>query len=358
MQKQIHGGDIYSGQYSLDFSISVSPLGIPESVKLAYADAAGSIGQYPDIHCRKLRKALSVRYSLPQDWIVCSGGAAELIFAAALARRPRKALLISPCFSEYEAALRLSGCTDIRYYECTREHGFLIREDILDMITDDLDMFYLCNPNNPTGVLVPDELMLEIAETCRRRKVLLVLDETYVGLLRQPKQVTLRRRLEGNDFLFIIDAFTKMYALPGLRLGFGMASDSMLIEKVRSCMQPWNVSAPAQACGLAALEDEAYVRKARQTVREEMTFLRESFDRIGITWYGSSVNFMFFRGPEDLADRCGREGILIRDCSSYRGLEPGYFRVSCRNRRDNEKLCGILAGFYAEKEEKRRIPFG
>lgn len=355
MQAQVHGGDIYSADYSYDFSTSISPLGMPEGVRAAYLEAAGTIAQYPDVRCRRLKAAISGGLSVPKDWIVCSGGAAELIYAVAYAVRPGKALLVAPSFIEYEKALRLSGCGEIRTYLCREENGFLIGEDLLDQITDDLDLFYLCNPNNPTGVLVPFELMLEIVDRCRQKKVLLVLDECYVGLLRHPKQVTMIRRLEGNEFLFILNAFTKMYAMPGVRLGFGLCCNRPLLEKVRNCMQPWNVSTAAQACGLAALQDQAYVRRVRDVIVEEMEYLQSSFDRMGIEWYGSSANFMFFRGPVDLFDRCAREGILIRDCSNYRGLEPGYFRVACKGRRENEKLCGILAGIYAEEEYRSRI---
>ena len=354
MQSQVHGGDIYSAEYSNDFSISTSPLGMPDGVRKAYIESANTLSQYPDVRCRELRTVISKEFLIPKEWIVCSAGAAELIYAVANAIRPRSGLVIAPSFSEYETALRLSGCTDIRFYTCREESGFLIGEDILDLITDDLDLFDLCNPNNPTGVLVSFELMLEIVERCRQKHVLLVLDECYVGLLRYPKQVTMLRRLEGNDYLFILNAFTKLYSVPGLRLGVGVTSSRPLLEKVRSCMQPWNVSSAAQACGIAALRDKAYVHRVRETVQEEMDFLKSSFDRIGITWYGSSSNFMFFRGPEDLFDRCAAEGILIRDCSNYRGLEPGYFRVSCRMRRDNEKLCGILAGIYAEEDYRLR----
>lgn len=349
MQTQVHGGDIYSAEYAYDFSTSISPIGVPEGVRAAYAEAAATLDLYPDVRCRKLKKAISQASSVPEDWIVCSAGAAEVIYAIAYAVSPHSALLLAPSFSEYETALRMSGCRDIRYYTCREENGFLIGEDILDCITEDLDIFYLCNPNNPTGVLVPFELMLEIVEACRKKGVLLVLDECYVGLLRHPKQVSMVRRLEGSDSLIIVNAFTKTYALPGLRLGYALSSNRHLIEKVRSCMQPWNVSETAQLCGIAALKEDDYIRRARNAVVEEMSFLKSSFDRMGITWYGSSVNFMFFRGPADLFDRCAARGILIRDCSNYRGLGPGFFRVACRSRRENEKLCGSLAEIYTEE---------
>lgn len=352
MQKQIHGGDIYSSHYQMDFSTSISPLGVPDTVRKAYLEAVLTLHQYPDVECRELRQALSEHYSVPKDWLICSSGAAELIYAIAFAKRPRTALLLEPSFSEYETSVRLSGCQDVRFYTCREETGFLVGTDLLEMITDDLDIFFLCNPNNPTGVLVPQELMLEIVLRCKQKNVLLVLDECYVGLLRQPKQVTMLRQIGGNENLFLINAFTKMYAMPSLRLGFGISSDTVFLEKVRDLLQPWNVSGPAQACGIAALQDPGYVRRVRICVREEMTYLRETFDRIGITWYGSEGNFMFFKGPEDLFSRCGREGILIRDCSSYRGLGPGFFRVAAKTRRENEKLCGILENIYHENHRR------
>lgn len=343
MQIQEHGGDIYSASYRLDYSVSVNPLGTPHSVRHAVIRSTGVLEQYPDRSCRDLRRKLSDRLRLPAHWITCGNGAAELIFAAALARRPQTALLICPGFSEYEKALRASGCEDIRFYLCTRGNGFRVGEDVLEQITEEIDMMFLCNPGNPTGIMIPRDLMVRILKRCREKEVLLVLDECFLELTAQPGEHTMMGYVADNPDLLVLRSFTKTYAMPGVRLGFCVTSNKNLTDRIRDSIQPWPVSIPAQMAGEAALEETEYLQESRALIRKELQYMRQTFERIGINCYDSEVNFLFFEGPENLLEQCAKKGILIRDCRSYRGLGPGYYRVAVHTRRDNEELCGILS---------------
>ncbi len=346
MQTQIHGGDIYSAQYRLDFSTNINPLGTPQSVRRAVVHSVGELGHYPDVRCRELRAALSENLRISANWIICGNGAAELIFAVAMAVHPHSALLICPGFSEYEKALRVSGCRDIRYYLCTRGQGFKVGEDILERIDRDIDMMYLCNPVNPTGVRIGQDLMVRIMEKCRENHVLLVMDESYLELSGQPEDYSLIGHVADDPYLLVIRSFTKTYAMPGIRLGYCITSNKVLRDQIHDAIQPWPASIPAQRAGVAALKETDYLEESRRLIRRERQYLMQQFDRIGITYYESESNFLFFEGPEDLLQQCTKKGILIRDCSSFRSLTPGYYRISIHKRRDNEELCGVLSDIY------------
>lgn len=341
MENHKHGGDIYRHKNVTDFSANCNPFGTPESVKKAAADAMNRILNYPDTECEALRKAISDYEKIPAEYILCGNGAADLIFSLVLGMKPEKALLLAPGFAEYEQALSTVNCKIKRYY-LKEEKGFAPEEEILEYITSDVDMMFLCNPNNPTGVITKQELILKILEKCREEHVFLVLDECFTDFTDAPYENTLKGVLEDYDNLFILKAFTKRYAMAGIRLGFGLCSNREIHEKISMVTQPWNVSIPAQEAGIAALKEEEYVKNSMEYLKKEKVFLRKGIEDAGLKTYGSEANYIFFRGPEDLYEYCLENGLLIRNCGNYEGLEKGYYRVAVKLREDNEKLIKIL----------------
>ena len=143
--------------------------------------------------------------------------------------------------------------------------------------------------------------------------------------------------------LFLLKAFTKRYAMAGIRLGYGLCSNLAVLEKMQEAVQPWNVSIPAQAAGVAALEEEEYVDEARQIIGAEREFLRDGLRQLGFSVYDSRANYIFFRGPSGLVEHALKKQVLIRDCSNYRGLSEGYYRVAVRTHEENIKLLEALA---------------
>ncbi len=346
---QFHGGDIYRNQINMDFSVNSNPLGPQPEVVKAIRDAAANISQYPDVYCEKLLSALCSFEQVEKDQIICGNGAAELIFSAALAVRPKKAMLLSPTFSEYERALRITD-TKITYYELKKEQKFLIREDILEDITDDMDIVFLCNPNNPTGQVTSRELLEKITEKCWDCGAYLVLDECFLDFLDMPEEYEMRAGLERYKNLLIVKAFTKLFCMPGLRLGYAMSSDRQLLDRMDQVVQPWNVSVLAQAGGVAALENcKAYIDRTKILMKGERAFLIREIRKLGYIVYGSMANYIFFKAEEDpkeisLYQQALSAGILIRDCSGYRGLGRGYYRIAVRTRQENERMIAWLKG--------------
>lgn len=337
-----HGGDVYSHPGVLDFSTNSNPLPTSAPILEAVQDSIKLLSQYPDCDCRRLRKALAGKlscFSAPIDSedIICGNGAAELLFTLVLARKPRKALLTVPGFLEYEAALESVG-TEIIYATLREDNGFALTGEFLSFLKEDMDMVFLCSPHNPTGGLIDRELLGEIADFCEKKRILLVMDECFQDFLQEPSRHSLLPELAQRRYVFILKSFTKLFGLAGVRLGYGVTKNRKLLEQMKRCRQPWPVSVPAQMAGLAALEQEEYVRLSREYVRRERKFLCEGLRKAGWKVYEPSANFIFFQGPSGLQEKLLEKGILIRDCSNYRGLGQGYYRIAVKNHEENERL--------------------
>ncbi|SHI21611.1 L-threonine O-3-phosphate decarboxylase [Sporobacter termitidis DSM 10068] len=353
----IHGGDMEGyileyGSEPLDFSANCNPLGIPDGVPPAIAAAAAGADRYPDPLCRRLRAALSERLALPDSCILCGNGAADLIFRLALAAKPKTALVTAPTFAEYELALETAGCRVLRH-ALAPEAGFALTEALLARITPGLDMLFICNPNNPTGLTVAPPLLRRILAACEDSGTLLVVDECFNGFLDEPEKHTLRGCLKDADKLLILDAFTKLYGMAGVRLGYCMTKNLPLLEAMKNAGQPWAVSSLAQAAGLAALREDGYVARARALVKTEREYLLRELRRLGLAALSGEANYIFFRADVPrLAENLRARGILIRDCGNYAGLASGCWRIAVRPHGENIKLIEALSGLLGQTTTK------
>ena len=343
MTKHIHGGDVYKYRNCLDFSANLNPLGTPESVKKAICDSLDHIAEYPQVGSELLREKIAEYEGVKTEEVICGNGAAEVIFTLCRAVNPKKALIPAPTFAEYGQALSSTGC-ELEYYMLTENEGFMLGEAYLDILHKGLDMAFLCNPNNPTGMLIPHRLLKKILEKSRKLGILLVVDECFLDFVKESQEYSLKRSLSGFDNLFILKAFTKRYAMAGVRLGYGLCSNRVLLDKMEQNVQPWNVSTMAQAAGIQALSETEYVEKGRQLVFRESQWLKEEMTRIGYKVFPSEANYIFFKGPEELFDFCLRKRIVIRDCSNYPGLTKGYYRIAVKKHEENVKLIEVLEG--------------
>ncbi|KIR01576.1 L-threonine 3-O-phosphate decarboxylase [Lachnospiraceae bacterium TWA4] len=339
----VHGGDIYGKSYELDYSVNVNPMGTPQSVIEAAAEGAKLSAQYPDVHCTELRKAVSQFFSVPEEWLIFGNGAADLIFSLNLSIRPKKILLPAPTFAEYGQAAKVIDC-ELVYYYLKEENNFAIDEGFIEAITEDIDLLFLCNPNNPTGCLVDKDFLHKLLEHCKKTNTMVVIDECFNEFLDNPKDYSMMDELEHYKNLFILKAFTKTYAMAGLRLGYGLTSNQELLAKMSECNQPWAVSIPAQYAGVAALKEVDYVKKSKQILKEERTYLKNEMKRLGFKVFDSKSNYVFFKSnlPFNLQDACKKKAILIRNCDNYIGLGEGYFRISVKMPEENRKLIKIM----------------
>lgn len=440
--KLSHGGDwagfaIEYGTEPLDFSMNVNPLGIAPEVQQAIAKAGASADRYPDPLCRALVQRLADYEGIPSDLIFCGNGAADIIFrlaqvlgqgtacgtkdsrsaagagresvsetsriAAGAGRAPAPArrpvlLITAPTFSEYATAFAGSGW-EVRRYRLREKGQFRIEEDILKMIGEDTDAVFLCEPNNPTGVVTERQILQEIMQRCRETGTWLVVDECFNGFLADSAAVSMKRNLqnwlrdEQGGGLIILKAFTKLYGMAGVRLGYCLCSSEEVVGRLRAAGPPWNVSSLAQAAGIAALDAPEHAARGVKIVQVERPWMKEQLQRLGIRQVYGEANYLLFHiGADDRPDSRGgaetqsdgsggvetqtdgsggamtqptdtegakestqplheqlrRRGILIRDCSNYEGLGEGWYRIAVRKHEENRRLIEALSEALAE----------
>ena len=326
----LHGGDIYGSDGRkinniLDFSANISPLGMPEKVWQAVITSMEAATHYPDPDSRALRLALveKYKYQINIENFLCGNGAADLIYRLIYAVRPKRALVIHPTFVEYEEAMAVVG-TEIVSYDLNHE-DFEIHEDILEKITDATDMIFICNPNNPTGVLTKRSLLAKILDKAKSHKCLLVIDECFLDFTGQVREAayTMLPYIKGYDNLLILKSFTKMFVMPGIRLGYAISGNLALLEKMKHAGQSWPVSTMATVAGIAALAEENYVQQVVAYVDTEREYLQSVLDDCGLRWVAGHANYILFYAPQfpHLERELAKYDIRIRTCDNCENLD-------------------------------------
>lgn len=341
IKKSIHGGDIYRNQVKLDFSVNINPLGMPEQVVDEIKKSVERCICYPDMECENLKKAISRERGADSGHILCTNGASEGFMAIVHAIRPKTCLVPMPSFYGYRKALAAVEC-EIKPYYLKKDKDFQLDEEILDYLDEGVDMVFLTNPNNPTGAGISTKLMLEIITRCRKKNIVAVVDECFIDFVKEKNIRSLAEHLEQFENLVIVWAFTKIYALPGLRLGSLFCGNKELLEKISSQLPEWNVSVPAQEAGKVALLQKEYVEKTVELVKKEREFLAEELKKEGIRVYPSCSDFLLLETEMSLYEELLKEGILIRDCSNFEGLEKGFYRIAVRTRKENQVLLDAI----------------
>lgn len=343
--KYEHGGDIYSYPQLVDFSANINPFGTPKEVIEAIKKAADHVAPYPDFSCRKLRDAIANREGIVPEQILCGNGAADLIYRFVTAIKPKLALLVVPCFSEYEQALQSVGC-QVEYYKLD-QGSFALTEEFLEALTEELDLICLCTPNNPTGISIPKELLEKIIKRCKEKNIAFLLDECFLDFVGEEKQFPPYKEREHYDRMFTLRAFTKMYGLAGIRLGYGFCEDAQLLEQMQLCGPPWNVSTVAQEAGIAALGLTEFPKKIRSYIEKQKEYLYTELKQMNLTVWQSDANYLFFKAEKHLKEKLIKQGFLIRDCSNYVGLQEGYYRIAVKTEEENKRLIQALKNSFS-----------
>lgn len=410
-----HGGDIYGdAAVKIDFSVNTNRLGMPQAVRSAVMASADAWEQYPDALCRKLRRAAAAFYKadgtpIPEEWLVFGNGASDILYAVVSAIRPKQAILLAPGFSEYEQALRMCGC-EIRWLHLKEEDGFSLesaKDELYAMLRDDSGnvpkivlpekvvkmesvsiesaqehirknefqesfsskheaawekMLIIGNPNNPTGGAISADEMGELGEVCRETHTWLMLDECFQWFLDARRECSFVGNLlnDAGDHIILLNALTKICSMAGLRLGYGIIPNAGLRERLEKFRQPWSVSAPAQAGGVAAFAELAdhsegnLLERTEVFLKTERPWLAKKLEELGFTVYPSQANYLLFRSsdedPYDYKQVCLKHGILIRACENFEDLNQHYYRVAVRKRRENESLLNTLKAVQSGAE--------
>ncbi|MCT4562985.1 MAG: threonine-phosphate decarboxylase CobD [Maledivibacter sp.] len=349
-----HGGNIYgiakeygiSQNEIIDFSANINPLGIPNKLKAAIASNIEMLGNYPDPDYKDLVTAIAGYNNINEDFVIPGNGATEIIFKIVEAVKPKKSLLLAPTFLEYERALKRVE-SEVHYYSLNENNEFNIdKNELLQKLDYDIDFLVLCNPNNPTGQIIGRDILKEILIKCKSRSINLMLDEAFIEFVDDEENSSLIDLLNDFDNLFIIRALTKFFAIPGLRIGYGLISNKGIKERIISRKEPWTINGFAAICGEVLLGDKEYISRSKEYFVSQRKRMHGKLKELeGIRVFEPRANYIFFRLLDEniaLKDRLITRKILIRQCDNYINLGKAFYRVAIKDEKSNDKLIEAL----------------
>jgi len=348
MYEYSHGGNAVFEQGNeniIDLSASINPLGMPENVASAIIRDIPNINRYPDNFSILLREKTAAFEGVNPEWIFLGNGASDIIFRLPRAVGATKVMVCAPTFADYERSARSYGAEVCRY-TMSKDNDFSLDASFVKAVqVEEPNLVYICNPNNPTGKLTETELIGELLDVCKRIGAWVVIDECFIDFAEQASIYTSKAFLNDYSNLVILKAFTKVFAMPGIRLGYALCSDKDLIDSLYFHGADWAASNLAQAAGLAALDDaNAYIKRTAEYVAAQRCLIERELARLGYMVFASSANYILFQNPFpfDLRDKLNSAGIRIRSCGNFPGLDDTYYRIAVSTKENNSKLLAVM----------------
>ena len=383
-EMDFHGGNIYKVfrekniKEILDYSSNINPYGIPESLKSRIIENLEILERYPDPDYVELREKLANLNNVNLSDIILGNGATEIIFLFMKVINPKKILIVSPTFGEYERAVKAVGtsrnsidlsCSDdnknienkeieIEYFELKESDDFKLNiGNLKNQLEKKYDLLIICNPNNPTGKFLKLAQTEEILKECNKYDTKLFIDEAFIEFLADGMKESIINTEENKKNLFVTRAFTKFFAIPGLRLGYGMYFDKELEQKISEKKEPWSVNNIAELAGLTVLDDTEYIEKTLKWITKEKIYMYEKLNEIsGIKVYETEVNFITGKIDEKLfseglnvkilREKMLEQGILIRDASNFKFLDERFFRLAIKDRASNDRVIEVMKEIF------------
>ena len=383
-----HGGNIYKVfrekniKEILDYSSNINPYGIPDSLKKRITENLEILERYPDPDYIELRQKLAHLNKVDVPNIILGNGATEIIFLFMKVINPKKILIAAPTFGEYERAVKATERVEdssilgnsnkkkydeksfgkqkieIEYFELKESDDFKLNiGNLKNELAKKYDLLIICNPNNPTGKFLKLSETEQILKECNKYNTKLFIDEAFIDFLEDGMKESIINTKENKQNLFVTRAFTKFFAIPGLRLGYGIYFDKNLEKGISEKKEPWSVNNIAEIAGLTVLDDTEYIEKTLKWIKEEKIYMYEKLNEInGIKPYKTEVNFITVKIDEKLfseglnvkilREKMLEQGILIRDASNFKFLDERFFRLAIKNRKNNDRVIGTLKKIF------------
>lgn len=331
----------------LDFSANINPLGAPEWLRPLISRQIGSLVHYPDPQCTELRGAIAEKFNISLDEVIAGNGSTEILYLLPRVLHASRAIIPVPSYLDYTSAAELGGM-QVEKMPLAEEEEFVLNLPKLAQKLRGGEIVIVGRPNNPTGFFFNDndfrKLALDYPDT------IFVVDESFINFIEGAKSLITDR----PSNVIVLFSLTKFYAIPGIRLGFAVA-DRRIIDELYRIMPPWSVNTIAQAVGTAAVKDTAYASESKKIVLEERQWLQNELSKMpGLKVYPGSANFLLVKlnnndkNAPQLAQKMLSDGIAIRVCDNFAGLDERFFRVAVRTREENIRLCSALARSLGE----------
>lgn len=334
----------------IKFGANVNPLGLSENVKQQLASRLDILSSYPDRDYTTLRNTISEYCNVPAEFILPGNGSSELIALLIQERNPKHTLILGPTYSEYSRELSFSGSTQ-EYYHLREEDNFVLNvDDLCQTLEGNYDFLIICNPNNPTSSAITREDLQKLLTFCAEKNIFVMIDETYVEFAPDISEITAVTLTKEFTNLMVLRGVSKFYAAPGMRLGYGITGNLDFLKKMKEKQVPWSLNSLGALAGELMLQDKDYIHRTRELILSERTRLLQALVEIPTyKTYPAYANFILLKIQKpvltsyDIFDACIRQGLMIRDCSSFECLDGEYIRFCIMNLEDNTRLLNILS---------------
>lgn len=350
-----HGGNLMelarqlgcSPQEIIDMSSNTNPLGPPPGLIEYLKDHVDAVGSFPEVDSKSITELFAEFYGIDSRRVLAGNGTTQIIYSIPQVLEVKNALIVGPTYSDYEDACHLQNVkATFIYAEAFTD--FQVDLHQIKMHLEHVDAVFICNPNNPTGSLIP---MDALESLCRSYpETYFIIDESYLPFVAGGDALSLRNLESGN--LIVLSSISKIFAIPGLRIGF-MISAAHMIKRFKRFLQPWSVNSLAQLAvrHLMANKDaaDAFIEKTQHHIRtERRRFLSAAKNFSNIHLFPSTTNFVMAQlpdglGAEDVINRLSRNKIMLRNCSNFNGLSSQFIRVSLKTADVNNMLVAKLA---------------
>lgn len=342
-----HGGNVFEIAQKLDVSLEeITDLSsnvahvIPKSIKKYLQSHIEGISRLPEPYSNSASLQIADYYGIQSSQLILGAGTTELIQWLCYFYASQKVFIVQPTYSDYEKYASLHG-HQIIHHVLRMDDGFHFNRDRFYKEMPHPDMVFICNPNNPTGKLIDQDILLSIIHKFSR--TLFVIDESYMPFVKSELSFSLHGKSISN--LVVLRSMSKIYGIPGLRLGWLYSSNESLIEKIKNAISPWSVNSLAQMIVPKLLEyntDE--LRLEIQKTKER--FLQSISDLSWLIPYPTLTNYVLIRSVKysstELFEYCYKAQILIRNCDNFRGLDPSFIRISFKDSISTQKVVGVL----------------
>ena len=333
----------------VNFGANVNPLGISGKVTSALAENLDVLSTYPDREYSSLRQVIGNYCLVDSKHIMVGNGTSELIALLIEQSFPKKTLILGPTYSEYERELSFSTSI-IEYHNLGPEDNFIFNlDDLVDKLSNNYDLLIICNPNNPTSTFIDSKVINEILTACKKHNTFVMIDETYVEFVPGYKNLSSMSLIDNFDNFMVLRGVSKFFAAPGVRLGYGVTSNTLLLQNMKSAQVPWSLNSIGAYAGEVMLVDTSYIDATKALIEKEKRHILSELNKIsGIHVYEPYANFILVQiikeniTANDVFVACLEKGLLIRDCSSFQNLHGEFFRFCIMNPESNSRLLHAL----------------
>lgn len=334
----------------INFGANVNPLGLSASVKAALASHLDILSSYPDREYTSLREVLSAYCRIPSDYILPGNGSSELISLLIDALSPKHTLILGPTYSEYSRELSFSGSTQ-EYYHLKEEQDFRLDADDLCTVLakGNYDLLIICNPNNPTSSAILHDDMEKLLCFCADHGVFVMIDETYVEFAPDIEDVTAVPFTQRFTNLCVLRGVSKFFPAPGMRLGYAVTGNPDFLRKMKEKQIPWSLNSAGAYAGELLFQDQDYIDRTRQLILTERGRMYDALSQLAsFKVFQPYANFLLLKILKeektafDVFETCIKNGLMIRDCSSFQCLDGEFVRFCIMMPEDNSRLLKVL----------------